>query len=170
MKYIILLISATLGFQANAGDNGGGKLNCKSASGRTTLAGDAGAPYNGEGPASLVYTIDGNMVTFDPTKPIAAGIHLVDFVSYSHKKFYGVEFKQSMLSTYQGADFVNNNTVLRLQTIPGSMVEVRQDVFKFKATIPAYSSIDPRKSADLTTDVERFAKDILLNCELDVTL
>ncbi len=167
MKSLIFSLVTLFAVQAHAGDNGGGRLVCASDSGRTRVEGGAGAPWNGMGAAQLVYTIDGASLNFDTATLLAANSHLVDYVVYSHKKSYAVGFKRS--NAY-GVN-VSNADVFQMRSIAGTMTQVRADVFRFKAIVPAYTSVDPRKGGDLTKEwLEPFDQDIQVNCELNVTL
>lgn len=168
-----LVMFALISGSAYAGDNGGGSLKCKSESGRTTVEGMAGVDWNGSGPASLVYTIDGKALSFNPSKPLATETHLVDYVVYSNKTSYTVGFKRSAF--YAGAKndpaFVYSNTLFELRSLPGTFRQVERDVYSFTAVIPEYSSLDPRKVSDLNADYpEKFEQSIQVNCLLDLRI
>lgn len=165
MKVISLLGALVFMITAYAGDNGGGRLECSSDSGRTVLSGGAGAPYNGSGSAELEYLIDGQSIQFS-SAVLASGAQVVDYVVYDHKKMYAVGFKRT---TVHGPR-VYASDIFQLRSIGGTFAQFRPDVFRFKAVIPAYSSLDPRLGHDLDKNEQVFDKDIHVNCVLDVSL
>jgi hypothetical protein len=162
-----LLASGTWAF---AGDNGGGRIECTSASGRTLVSGSAGVAYNGEGPAQILYSLDKASVELNAARVVAAGVHLVDFVQYDHGKSYIVMIKKSQ-ATYSHRDdsYVNNQTVFELRSL-GKWQKLEADIFRFKALIPAYTTIDPRIQPDLLEETQNFDRDIQVTCTLDVTV
>lgn len=170
MKHLIFIVAVLATSVAWAGDNGGGYLDCASDSGRTKLVGGAGVQYNGTGPAQLKYTIDGATVDLVPAA-LNPGSHLLDYVAFSYGKLYVVGFRRSIehLSS-DGKTYLYGTDVLQLQSIPGTMKKKGVDVFAFRALIPAYTSIDPRKGPWDKQDIELFDKDIELNCVLDIRL
>ena len=170
-KLTLISIVSLIGWTAHAGDNGGGVLVCTSDSGRTKVQGAAGADYNGNGPAELVFEIDGAQLVLNPNLPHSAKTQFVDFVSYSHGSSYEVVIKSSTRDVYQGEEYVRNDEVFRLRSLKGTMKQTnKQDVYKFKAVIPAYSSVDPRSQSNLDQYADKFAKDIVMNCTLDVSI
>jgi hypothetical protein len=170
MRFFLLISSIFVPFAAWAGDNGGGHIECASSSGRTKLEGGAGVQYNGTGPAQLKYTIDGVSVDLVPAA-LNPGSHLLDFVAFSYGKLYVVGFRRSSehLSS-DGKTYLYANDVFQLQSVPGTMKKKSVDVFSFRALIPAYTSIDPRKGPWDKENMELFDKDIELNCVLDLRL
>lgn len=171
MNKLILLMASMISFSAFAGDNGGGSIECKSGSGRTLVSGGAGAAYNGMGAPYLTYSIDGSAVSFATGATKAGGL-IVDYAVYEHKKMYAVGFKRTTsFVTRSGEVNVYSEDVFQMRSVTGSFREVRADVFAFKAVIPAYTSLDPRHGSDMNKEtLERFDKDIEVNCVLDVTL
>lgn len=166
MKNTILALSLLLGLNAYAGDNGGGNIDCKSDSGRTVVAGMAGASWNGMGPAEITYAIDNQSIVLK-SQMLSDGIHIVDYASYEPKKSYVVGFKRSIP---RPSGEVYSHELFQLRSVSGTFKQVRPDVFSFKAVIPAYTSIDPRKNKDMGEDADLFDQDIVVNCVLDVSL
>lgn len=165
MKFGIIAFAAVLSWSAFAGDNGGGNVECKSDSGRTVVAGGAGVPYNGVGPADLNYAIDGHGLHFS-TRALSTGGQMVDYVVYEHKKMYAVGFKRTAVHSGN----VYSEDVFQMRSIGGTFKQIRPDVFAFKAVIPAYTSLDPRLGGDSEKSENRFDKDIQVNCVLDISL
>lgn len=167
LKFIAAL-TVVLSANAWAGDNGGGTITCKSTSGRTSVSGGAGAPWNGEGPASLTYTIDGASLNFNPGPVLPSGAMLVDFVAYRNGVSYEVMIKRVRVYHDSGSDYAGSMPIFHMRSKPGSMHSAGMNKWSFVGVIPAYSSLDPRRgsSADLSED--RFDKDIEVNCLLDV--
>jgi hypothetical protein len=171
MTKIIVTLFALTSFQAFAGDNGGGRLSCLSESGRTKVEGMAGVPYNGSGSAMLIYSIDGAAVEFNPTKIVSPTVHIVDVVDYTHRKSYVVRFITSTANNSpESPDNAYADGVFTLRSLPNTMTQVRPDVLRFKAVIPAYTSVNPRLGNDLSKYIDRFDQDIQVNCELDLTI
>jgi hypothetical protein len=170
MFKVMLSLFAMISVSAYAGDNGGGSLDCRSDSGRTTVKGMAGVSWNGDGPAALTYTIDGAQVTFDTYQPVAPETHMVDYVVYVNKLSYTVGIKRSQVYSTDMGPRIYSVGMFQMRSLPGTFAQIRPEVYRFKAVIPEFSSIDPRKGTDLNADLQLFDQPIQVNCVLDLSI
>ncbi|MGE3608143.1 MAG: hypothetical protein AB7I27_01050 [Bacteriovoracaceae bacterium] len=168
MKMMFSLIALALTLTALAGDNGGGTLDCKSSSGRTTLLGTAGVDNAGFSRANLVLTIDKKSLTFSPESFISRnGVSTVDAVSFDGKsKVYTLVFVEKF-NTDNGWEYIEKS--LSVVAIPASLKETSKDVYSFQAIL---TGADPRKNQKETESgkILMLATPISVNCSLDLSI
>lgn len=160
-----------------AGDNGGGNIKCRSASGKTLLEGMAGvASHNGQGPADLVYRIEDKEVHLQSSRYLdQENTHLTDFVLFEAPRSYYLSFVISTQHQGWANDgdpndvYIFSRPIFTMSSLPGSMKKLSGDQFRFVAKIHAYS-VDPRKTATLGKEITTFDKEIVVNCDLDLSL
>ena len=156
-----LFLSAT----AYAGDNGGGTIECKSGTGRTEVKGMAGVEYNGVGPASVNYSIDGKAVALGGATGTAQWITSDAAVFSKDQGIYTLKF--SMID--KAAEMPWSQSVFTMTSVPSTFKMVSQDLFAFTAIVQA-GSIDPRGNSFESGKASYFDKPIALSCRLDLRL
>lgn len=173
MKIILSLTSAlatsalaasVLAFSsfAFAGDNGGGRIDCQSGSGRTTISGLAGVDFNGSGPAEITYTIDNKSLDIDNNE-IDSKYMTSDAAVFSLENgIYTLRF--SKVNKVEGSNFA----IFTLYSVPKTFKK-NGDIFKFTGVIKEYS-IDPRGSSFESGNPTFFDKPIQVSCTLDLSI
>jgi hypothetical protein len=187
----LTVFTATTGF---AGDNAGGEITCKSASGRTTVEGNAGVTNgNGMGPANITFKIDeqilnletGRLVEVHNEHLVFKGMHLTDFVFFDESSgVFSLIFKRSILDVMDPTDAEeigkeagshSYDSVFELVSIPNTLKDLKNDKYSFKAEIKPRSTLDPRKSDNpFVSDYYNYRIEentfIKLTCSLDLGL
>ncbi len=154
----LVLITGSL---ASAGDNGGGSLNCKSASGRTTLAGGAGANYNGSGAAHVELKVDNVSLKFEEETAIATNsiARVASTIFDPTLKVYTLQFTE----VRDQGEYKWNDTLLTLTAHPSTFSKKAKYVYGFKATL---LGLDPRNKDQY--GYNRLENPIVVDCTIDV--
>ena len=165
MKSVSLILGSILMVSASAfaGDNGGGYLDCRSASGRTTLRGGAGVQYNGSGHANLTISIDGKELKVGArdlgVQRLADNILLTDAVSFNPRTQV-FTLKMVSINSTQEYDFAE--TFLEVVADPSTM-NISNDTATFSATL---DTVDPR-TYNATEGWNERINNISLKCKLE---
>lgn len=149
---------------AQAGDNGGGTINCTSGTGRTKLVGSGVADYNGRGELALKLTIDNKSLDLGRGQSNTG----TDLMSLGATVFNPNLKVYTATVSYVGQSGQYNYVVkvLELMAVPGSMKSSQTNSkYTFSAVLRA---IDPRK--DHSEFPQFFDGDIQLTCIMDLSV
>jgi hypothetical protein len=169
MKYFIATLLTLSTLSVFAGDNGGGNIECISASGRTHLLGMAGVSSgNGEGHVDIDLAIDNKTLTLNTEKVVSRnGVKSEDKVIFNAKK---KQFSLSVIETFnldRGLELTEKT--ISIEVISKTFKKTGNDIYSFSAIL---NGADPRKDQTDTLDgrILLIESPITVKCTLDLSL
>ncbi|MBP9682280.1 MAG: hypothetical protein KBD76_12815 [Bacteriovorax sp.] len=169
MKLFIATLLTLSTFSSFAGDNGGGYIECSSASGRTQLKGMAGVvSENGVGNVDLEISIDKKTLSLNTYKVLSRnGEKSVDKVVFNAAK---KQFSLNLIEHFSldgGAELTEKT--ISVVAISKTFKKTSNDVYSFSAIL---NGADPRKDQIDTIDgrILLIESPITVKCTLDLSL